>query len=197
MVREYACAQSATKLLANDMKRLEELYKTNAVPALKEKFGFTNILAVPKVEKVVINVGTGPGLKDPRFNEVVEATLQRITGQRPVKTIAKKSISNFKIREGLVIGMVVTLRGKRMYDFLEKLINITLPRVRDFRGLDPKNIDQRGTLNLGFREHIAFPEIKSDEIEKIHGMQVTVVTTARSREQGLELLTHLGFPFRR
>lgn len=179
------------------MKRLEELYKTNAVPALKEKFGFTNILAVPKIEKIVINVGTGPGLKDPRFNEVVEATLQRITGQRPVKTIAKKSISNFKIREGLVIGMVVTLRGKRMYDFLEKLINITLPRVRDFRGLDPKNIDQRGTLNLGFREHIAFPEIKSDEIEKIHGMQVTVVTTARSREQGLELLTHLGFPFRR
>jgi len=179
------------------MKRIEEVYKTNAVPALKEKFGFTNILAVPKIEKVVINVGTGPGLKDPRFNEVVEATLQRITGQRPVKTIAKKSISNFKIREGLVIGMVVTLRGKRMYDFLEKLINITLPRVRDFRGLDPKNIDRRGTLNLGFREHIAFPEIKSDEIEKIHGMQVTVVTTAQSREQGFELLTHLGFPFRR
>lgn len=197
MAHGYACVPSVERLLANDMKRIEELYKTKAVPALKEKFGFTNILAVPKIEKVVVNVGTGPGLKDPRFNEVVEATLQRITGQRPVKTIAKKSISNFKIREGLVIGMVVTLRGKRMYDFLEKLINITLPRVRDFRGLDPKNIDQRGTLNLGFREHIAFPEIKSDEIEKIHGMQVTIVTTASSREQGLELLTHLGFPFRR
>ena len=197
MVHGCACAPSVMRLLANDMKRIEELYKTNAIPALKEKFGFTNNLAVPKIEKVVVNVGTGPGLKDPRFNEVVEATLQRITGQRPVKTIAKKSISNFKIREGLVIGMVVTLRGKRMYDFLGKLINVTLPRVRDFRGLDPKNIDQRGTLNLGFREHIAFPEIKSDEIEKIHGMQVTVVTTAKSREQGLELLTHLGFPFRR
>lgn len=179
------------------MNRVNDTYRNVVVPALKEQFGYKNLLAVPKIEKIVINVGTGPGLKDPKFNEVVEATLQRITGQRPVKTAAKKSISNFKIREGLVVGMVVTLRGKRMWDFLDKLINITLPRVRDFRGIDPKIIDKRGTMNLGFREHIAFPEIKSDEIEKIHGMQVTIVTTAHSYQEGLALFTNLGFPFRR
>jgi large subunit ribosomal protein L5 len=175
---------------------IKERYNKIVIPELKQKFGYKNNLAVPKLEKVVLNVGLGPGLKDAKFNEVVEDTLLRITGQKPIKTRAKKSISNFKIREGLVIGAKVTVRGKRMEDFVDKLINITLPRVRDFRGLDPKNVDGQGNLNLGFKEHIAFPEIKSDEVEKIHGLQITVVTTAKTREEGFELLKLLGFPFR-
>lgn len=177
------------------MSRISEKYKKEVLPALKKEFGYKNDMAVPKIEKVVINVGTGHGLKDSKFNEAVEDTLRRITGQQPVKTIAKKSISNFKIREGLVVGMMTTLRGKKMDDFIDKLINITLPRVRDFRGLSPKSVDPKGNLNLGFKEHISFPEIKSDEIEKIHGLQVTFVTTAKNREEGLELLRLLGFPF--
>jgi len=157
--------------------------------------GYDNILAVPRLEKVVINVGTSQGLKDAKYNEGVEATLKRITGQRPVKTLARQSISNFKIRAGQTVGLMVTLRSGRMYDFLDKLINVTLPRVRDFRGLDPKNIDQSGNLNLGLKEHLAFPEIKSDEVEKIHGLQITVVTTAKNKTEGLALLRELGFPF--
>lgn len=165
--------------------------------AMKEKFGYKNSLSVPKIDKVVVNIGTGRGLTDARFNEVAENTLARITGQKPVKTIAKKSISNFKIRQGLVVGMMVTLHGRNMYDFLDKLINVTFPRVRDFRGLESKIVDSQGNLNIGFKEHIAFPEIKSDEVEKIHGLQVAVVTTAKTKEEGLELLKLLGFPFRK
>jgi len=177
------------------MSRISEKYKKEVVPALKEKFGYKNNIAIPKIEKVVLNVGTGPGLKDPKFNEVVEDTLRRITGQQPVKAAAKKSISNFKIREGLIVGMMTTLRGKKMDDFIDKLINITLPRVRDFRGISSKSVDPQGNLNLGFKEHISFPEIHSDEVEKIHGLQVSVVTTAKTKEEGLELLRLLGFPF--
>ncbi len=175
--------------------RLKEQYNKEILPALKKQFGYKNNLAAPKVEKVVVNVGTGQGLKDAKFNDAVEDTLTRITGQKPVRTVAKKSISNFKIREGLVVGQSVTLRGPRMYEFLDKLINATLPRVRDFRGLDPKSVDPQGNLNIGLKEHIAFPEIKSDEVEKIHGLQVAVVTTAKTRTEGLELLKLLGFPF--
>jgi len=178
------------------MHRLKEKYQKEVVPALKAKFGYKNNLAIPRVNRVVINVGTSLGLKDPKFNDLVEGTLVRIAGQKPVKTAAKKSISNFKIRKGLVVGMMVTLRGDRMNDFLDKLINVTLPRVRDFRGLDPKIIDRQGNLNLSFREHMSFPEIKADEVEKIHGLQVTVVTTAKTKEEGLELFKLLGFPFR-
>ncbi|MDD2806936.1 MAG: 50S ribosomal protein L5 [Patescibacteria group bacterium] len=179
------------------MNRIQEKYNKVVVPALKQKFDYSNSMSVPKIEKVVVNIGTGQGLRDPKFNEVAEATLQRITGQRPVKTVAKQSISNFKIREGLVVGMMVTLRGQKMYNFLDKLINITFPRVRDFRGIEAKSVDGKGSLNIGFREHIAFPEIKSDEIEKIHGLQISVVTTATNHEEGLELLTMLGFPFKK
>ncbi|MFA6322412.1 MAG: 50S ribosomal protein L5 [Candidatus Buchananbacteria bacterium] len=179
------------------MNSIKEIYKKSAITALKEKFGYKNEMAAPKILKVVINVGAGQGLKDPKFNELAESTLMRITGQRPVKTLAKKSISNFKIREGLIVGLMVTLRGQRMYDFLNKLINITLPRVRDFRGLDPKSVDLQGNLNLGFREHISFPEIKSDEVERIHGLQICVVTSAKTHEEGLELLKLLGFPFQK
>lgn len=174
---------------------VKEKYQKMVIPALKEKFGQKNNLAVPRLVKVVVNVGTGQGLKDAKYNEVVENTLIRITGQRPVKTAAKKSISNFKIRKGLVVGQMATLRGKRMYDFLDKLINVTLARVRDFQGISPKSIDSQGNLNLGFKEHIAFPEIKSDEVEKIHGLQVSIITTAKNKKEGLELLRLLGFPF--
>ena len=177
------------------MHRLIEKYKKEVQPVLKEKFGYKNNMAVPGIEKVVVNVGTGPGLKDPKFNEVVYDTLTRITGQKPVKTKAKKSISNFKIRAGLVVGTMVTLRGKRMNDFVDKLINITLPRVRDFRGLDTKSVDAQGNLNISFKEHVSFPEIKADEVEKIHGLQVTIVTSAKNKEEGLELFKLLGFPF--
>ena len=177
------------------MSGIKEKFIKTTLSQLKEKFGYKNDMAVPRIEKVVVNVGTGQGLKDSKYNEVVEATLERITGQRPVKVGAKKSISNFKIREGQVVGMMVTLRGKRMYDFIDKLVNVTMPRVRDFRGIDPKSVDKQGNLNLGFKEHIAFPEIHSDEVEKIHGLQVTVTTTANNHEEGLELLSQLGFPF--
>lgn len=179
------------------MTSLKQQYLTKIIPALQEQFGYTNILAVPRPVKLVVSIGTGPGLKDPKFNEIAESSLKRITGQKPVKTLAKKSISNFKIREGQVVGMMVTLRGQRMYDFLEKLINVTLPRIRDFQGLATTIIDHHGNLNIGLKEHLAFPEIKVEEIEKLHGVQVTVVTTAGTAEAGLALFRLLGFPFRK
>lgn len=176
---------------------LSELYKKQVIPQLKEEFGYKNTLAVPRLEKVVLNVGLSKGLKDKAFIETAESTLTRITGQKPVPTKAKKSISNFKIREGMVIGMKVTLRGKKMYDFVEKLIKVTLPRVRDFRGLDLKSIDPHGNLTIGIKEHIAFPEIKVDEIERVHGLELTVVTTAKNKKEGRALLKALGFPFKK
>ncbi len=174
---------------------LKEQYAKEIVPALKKEFSITNVNAVPKVTKVVVSVGLSQGLKDPKVLETVEQTLLRITGQKPVKTKAKKSISNFKIREGMVVGMMVTLRGDRMWDFLTRLTQTTFPRVRDFRGVSPKVIDAQGNASFGFREHIAFPEIRSDEVERLHGLQITVTTTARDRARGLALLTALGFPF--
>jgi len=165
------------------------------VPELREKFGYKNAMAAPRVSKVVVTVGISAKSKDPKLIETVEATLSRITGQKPAKTAAKKSISNFKIRKGMTVGMAVTLRGRRMYDFLEKLINLTLPRVRDFRGLSKSTVDGRGNLSIGFRENVAFPEVRPDEVERLHGLGVTVVTTAKTREEGIALLTLLGFPF--
>ncbi len=177
--------------------RLLEKYKKEALPAMKEKFGYKNNLAVPKLEKAVLNVGLSPGLKDDKFTETVESTLTRITGQKPVFTKAKKSIAGFKIREGNVVGITVLLRGQRMYDFIDKLVNITLARVRDFRGISDESIDERGNLSLGFKEHTAFPEIKPDEVERLHGLEITIVTTAKSKKEGLELLKLLGFPFKK
>jgi large subunit ribosomal protein L5 len=176
--------------------RLKIKYQNEVVPALEAKFGYKNVFAVPKIEKVVVSAGLSQGLKDAKFLDIVDETLRKVTGQKPVKTLAKKSISNFKIRKGMPIGAMVTLRGKRMYDFLDKLINVTFPRVRDFRGLSSELLDREGNLSVGFREDIAFPEIKSEEIEKMHGLQVTVKTTAENKEQGLELLKSLGFPFK-
>lgn len=175
---------------------LQAVYKATVLPRLKDELHETNVHALPRLLSVHVNVGTGHGLKDPKFNEVVERTLTRITGQKPVPALAKKSISNFKIREGLVIGYHVTLRGKRMYDFVERMVAIALPRIRDFRGIDPKSVDQRGNITIGFKEHLVFPEIRSDEVEKIHGLEITCVTTAGSRERGLALFRALGFPIR-
>jgi len=177
------------------MSKLKKIYKEKIIAKMKEDFGYKNNMAVPRLDKVSVNVGVGHGIKDQKHNEVVEDTLQRITGQKPVKTKAKKAISAFKIRQGMTVGIKVTLRGDRMYDFVDKLVNIALPRVRDFRGLSPKAVDRQGSLSIGFKEHIAFPEIRSDEIEKIHGLEVTVGTTAKNKEEGLALLKYLGFPF--
>src|SRR3990167_4617814 len=154
------------------MNRLRELYKSKAIPALQKQYGFTNALAVPRIEKVVLNAGLSKGIQDPTYIEAAVNVLARITGQQPVKTLARKSISNFKIRQGMVVGAKVTLRGEQMYAFLDKLINIALPRVRDFGGLSRDAFDGQGNYSIGFKEHIVFPEISSDEVEKIIGLEV-------------------------
>lgn len=170
-------------------------YKNEVLKAMQAEFGYKNVMQVPKIKKVVVNAGIGRFVKEPHFIEDVENTLTKITGQKPVRTKAKQSISNFKIREGMDIGVMVTLRGGRMYQFLEKLICITLPRVRDFRGLSDKSFDHNGNYTFGFKENFAFPEIKAEDIEKIHGLQVIINTTAKNKEEGKALLIHLGFPF--
>lgn len=176
--------------------RLQEKYQKEVIDKLKQEFGYKNIFEVPRLEKVVINVGVGKGIKDSAFLETVDNTLRRISGQKPIKTKAKKSISGFKIRKGMEIGMKVTIRGSRMYEFVDKLINISFPRVRDFRGINPSSVDKSGNLSVGFKEHLVFGEITSAELERIHGLEVCVVTTAKTRDEGLRLLTLLGFPFK-
>lgn len=174
---------------------LKERYIKEVVPMLKKELEIANVHAVPKVTKVVVSVGLSQGIKDAKVLETVEQTLLRITGQKPVKTKAKKAISNFKIRQDQVVGMMVTLRGQRMWDFLTRLTQATFPRIRDFRGVSPRVIDAKGNASFGFREHIAFPEIRSDEVERVHGLQVTVATTAGTAARGQKLLEALGFPF--
>lgn len=176
--------------------KLQEKYKKEIVPKMKEKFGYKNNMAVPKLTKVVINVGFGRQAKEKAHIDSVITGLTRITGQKPIQTKAKKAISAFKIRDGMIIGACVTLRGARMYDFLDKLINITFPRVRDFRGITDKGIDRRGNMTIGFREHLPFPEIKADEVENIFGLEICLATTANSREEGLEFFRLLGIPFK-
>lgn len=172
-------------------------YTKEIVPILKKELGLKNILQVPRITKITLNVGIGKSLKDPQFLEIAESSLTRIAGQKPVQTRAKKSISSFKIREGMVVGLMVTLRKKRMYDFLEKLVTFTLPRIRDFRGLDQKLVDTQGNMSIGFKENIAFPEIRSDEIERVSGLEVTITTNAKSNKKGHLLFTHFGFPFKK
>ena len=161
------------------------------------QLGYKNILQVPKLVKVVLNVGYGRQVKETAFVENIGETLKAISGQKPIQNKAKKSISNFKIREGMNIGASVTLRGKRMYDFIDKLVSITFPRVRDFRGISPKSFDKQGNYSIGFKEHIAFPEIKSDAVDKLHGLQIVINTTAENKTAGLALLGKLGFPFKK
>lgn len=174
---------------------LYEKYKKEVVPALQKELGYKNVMQVPKVTKVVVNAGIGRFIKEANFIENVEKTLTKITGQKPIRTKAKKSISNFKIREGQEIGVMATLRGPRMYQFLEKLINVTFPRVRDFHGISDKGFDRQGNYTIGFKENVAFPEVKMEEIEKIHGLQLIINTTAKNKEAGKALLKQLGFPF--
>lgn len=176
--------------------RLRERYETEIRPALMEKFGYTNINAVPKPSRVVVNMGVGEATQTPRLLDSAVNELALIAGQRPVITRAKKSVSTFRLREGMPIGCKVTLRGERMYHFLDRLINIAIPRVRDFRGLSPDAFDGRGNYSLGLREQLVFPEIDYDEIDKIRGMDITVVTTAETDEEARELLRLLGMPLR-
>ncbi|MBI4142329.1 50S ribosomal protein L5 [Candidatus Uhrbacteria bacterium] len=175
---------------------LKERYQKEIVPQLMADLGVTNPMAVPRVMKIAVNVGMGGAQSDPKLMELVERSLTRITGQRPVRTLARKSIASFKIRQGMPVGMVVTLRGTRMWDFLEKVIRTSLPRIRDFRGISMKNVDGRGNLSIGFREHIVFPEIRIDEVDNVHGLQVTIASTAGTHARGLALFRALGFPFR-
>jgi len=176
------------------MQTLKEQFKTVVEPALRKEFGLKNVHEVPAVLKVTLNAGFGKG-KDAKFADVVVDTLRRITGQQPVKTKARKSIAGFKIREGMVVGVTVTVRGKRMWDFLEKLSRVAFARIRDFRGIPESSVDKDGNFNYGFTEHTAFPEIRPDEVESLHGMQITITTTATNHAEGLALMKGLGFPF--
>jgi len=175
--------------------RLKDFYYKEVVPALMEKFQYKNIMEVPKLEKVVVNMGVGDAKENPRFLESAIEDLSLITGQRPIVTQAKKSISNFKLRQGMKIGAKVTLRGDRMYEFVDKLLNVALPRVRDFRGVSEKSFDGRGNYSLGIREQLIFPEIDYDKVEKVRGMDIAFVTTARTDEEAREFLRLLGMPF--
>jgi large subunit ribosomal protein L5 len=179
------------------MSNLIVQYRKEIAPAMQKKFEIRNIMAVPKIEKVVVNVGIGRMTKDDKFIEKAERDLSLLSGQKAVFRKAKKSISGFKLREGVNIGLTVTLRGKRMYDFIDRLIHIALPRSKDFRGIDPKNFDKLGNLNLGIKEHSIFPEIHYESLKDIFSLQVTVVTTAKNREQGIELLKLAGFPIKK
>ncbi len=176
--------------------RLKVWYRTEVVPRLQRELGLRNPMQVPRVEKVVINMGVGDALKDGRLLEAAVEDLATITGQKPVITKARRSIAGFKIRQGMPIGVKVTLRGDRMWEFLDRLITIAIPRIRDFRGLDPDAFDGHGNYTLGITEQLIFPEIDYDKVAKVRGMDVTIVTTARTDEEGRALLAALGFPFR-
>jgi len=178
------------------MPRLQDTYNKEIVPKLKEKFGYRNIMQVPKIVKVVVNMGLGDAIENVKVIDAAAVEMGVITGQKAVVTKARKSIANFKLREGVPIGVMVTLRRDRMYYFLDKLMAIALPRVRDFRGVSPKGFDGRGNYTLGVKEQIIFPEINYDKIDKIRGMNITIVTTAKTDEEGLELLRLMGMPFR-
>lgn len=179
------------------MGALKDYYYNECVPALKEEFGYTNIMQVPKLEKIVLNMGLGEAVQNPKIIDGAVDELTRISGQKAVVTKAKKSIATFKLREGMPIGCRVTLRGDRMYSFLSKLINIALPRVRDFRGMSPKWFDGRGNYSLGVKEQIIFPEIDYDRIDKIKGLNITIVTSAPTNDEGRALLGLMGMPFKK
>ena len=178
------------------MSRLKEKYRQDIVKAMMQKFGYKNIMQVPKLEKVVVNVGVGEAIQNSKTLDAAVSDVATVTGQRPVITKAKKSIAAFKLRQGMKIGCKVTLRGDRMYHFVDKLFSVALPRVRDFRGVSPKSFDGRGNYSMGIREQLIFPEIDYDKIDKVRGMDIIFVTTARTDEEARELLRLLGMPFR-
>jgi large subunit ribosomal protein L5 len=176
--------------------RLKEKYQADVLPALNEEFKFSSIMQVPRLQKIVLNIGLGEALQNPKALDAAVADLQMIAGQKPVITRAKKSIAAFKLREGQAIGAMVTLRGDTMYEFTDRLINLALPRIRDFRGVSRRSFDGRGNYSLGLREQIIFPEIEYDKVDKIRGLEVAIVTTAPDDAQGYALLKRLGMPFR-
>jgi len=175
--------------------RLKKLYVDQVIPALQKEFGYKNIMQVPKLDKIVINMGVGEATQDKKKVETAAAEMQQISGQKPVITKAKKSIAQFKLREGMPIGCKVTLRRDRMYEFLDRLVTVAMPRIRDFRGLNPKSFDGRGNYALGLKEQIIFPEINYDQIDKVRGMDVIITTTAKTDEEARELLRLFNFPF--
>ncbi len=177
--------------------RLKERYKREVVPALMKEFGYRNVMEVPRLVKIVVNVGVGEAIQNPKALDHAVQDIATITGQRPIVTRARKSIAGFKLRKGDPIGVKATLRGDRMYDFLDRLCNVALPRQRDFRGVSPDSFDGRGNYTLGLREQLVWPEIDYDSIDKIRGMEITIVTTAKTDEEGRRLLALLGMPFRR
>ena len=189
---------NAPKATANAKQpRLKERYREEIVPALRKEFGYSNIMQAPAVHKIVINIGMGEAIQNAKAMDNAVRDLSDITGQRPVVTRAKRSVASFKLREGMPIGCTVTLRGNRMYDFLDKLVSVALPRLRDFQGVSRDSFDGRGNYTLGIREQLVFPEINYDKIDKVRGMEITIVTTARTDEEGRRLLQLMGMPFKR
>ncbi|MFA9556491.1 50S ribosomal protein L5 [Evansella sp. AB-rgal1] len=179
------------------MNRLQERYRNEIVPAMTGKFNYSSIMEVPKVEKIVINMGVGEAVQNSKVLDKAVEELTVISGQKPLITKAKKSIAGFKLREGMPIGAKVTLRGERMFDFLDKLVSVSLPRVRDFRGVSKKAFDGRGNYTLGVKEQLIFPEIEYDKVDKVRGMDIVIVTTANTDEEARELLTQMGMPFQK
>ncbi|WP_026673508.1 50S ribosomal protein L5 [Alkalihalobacterium bogoriense] len=179
------------------MTRLKEKYRNEIAPSLIEKFNYSSVMGVPKIEKIVINMGVGDAVSNPKALDKAVEELETIAGQKPLVTKAKKSIAGFKLREGMPIGAKVTLRGERMYEFLDKLISVSLPRVRDFRGISKKAFDGRGNYTLGVKEQLIFPEIDYDKVDKVRGMDIVIVTTANSDEEARELLSQMGMPFQK
>lgn len=177
------------------MARMKDFYKAEVAPALMNKFGYKSVMQIPKLDKIVINVGAGEAKENAKAIDAISGDLAKITGQKPVVCKAKKSVANFKLREGMPIGVKVTLRGERMYEFLDRLFNVALPRVRDFRGINPNSFDGRGNYNMGIREQLIFPEIDYDKVDKVRGMDICFVTTANTDEEARELLTLMGAPF--
>ncbi len=179
------------------MSTIKKLYTEEIAPALFKKFNYKSVMQIPKMDKVVVNIGLGEAKDNPKAVDAALSDLSQITGQKPVITKAKKSVANFKLRQGMNIGVKVTLRGEKMYEFIDRLFNVALPRVRDFRGINPNSFDGRGNYSLGVKEQLIFPEIEYDKIDKIRGMDIIFVTTAKTDEEGRELLTLMGAPFAR
>ena len=180
----------------NYVPRLKVLFQEKVLPTMMKEFGYKNPMQVPRIERIVLNVGMGEAVQKRKLLESAAGELEQITGQKPVLTRAKKAIAGFKLREGIPIGVKVTLRGTRMHEFMDRLVSVALPRIRDFRGISPKAFDGRGNYTLGLKEQLTFPEIKYDDIASIHGMDITFVTTAKRNDEAKALLAHLGMPFR-
>lgn len=179
------------------INKLQTKYNDEVVPALQKTFEYGNVMQIPKIQKVVVNIGLGEAMTNSKALDAAVADLTTITGQKPIQTKARKSIANFKLREGVIIGTKVTLRGYRMWSFLDRLMNVALPRVRDFRGVTPKAFDGRGNYTLGLKDQLIFPEIEYDKIDKLRGMEITIVTSAKNDEEAREMLSVLGMPFRK